>query len=100
MAISIATPLPDISVSGKLGGVGYNLCPAWGRIKELYMSNQAQVDAVERLLMALLKSNQMSLTAYKVFDQAEGLIAGSDGPPGAEEKSAAAEYLKHLKRQL
>lgn len=64
------------------------------------MTNQAQIDAVEHLLMALLKSREMNMTAYKVFDEALGSIMGSDGPGGITQKTEAADYLSHLKTQL
>ena len=64
------------------------------------MSNNAQVDAIEHLLMALLKSSQMSMTSYKLFEEALGSILGSDGPGGPTQKTAAADYLSHLKGQL
>lgn len=64
------------------------------------MSNQAQVDAIEHLLMAVLKSNGMTLSSFKAFEKAQGSIMGSDGPGSTDQKSAAAEYLERLKQQL
>jgi hypothetical protein len=61
---------------------------------------QAQIDAVESLLIALLKSNQMSLVAFKVFENAHARIMSENGPPGTTEKSAAADYLNSLKTLL
>lgn len=64
------------------------------------MSNQAQIDAVEHLLIALLKRNRMTLQADALFTDALGSLMGSDGPGGPKEKSAAAEYLEYLKQRL
>ncbi|MFV3319383.1 hypothetical protein [Pseudomonas sp. NY15374] len=64
------------------------------------MSNQAQVDAIEHLLMAVLKSSGMTMNSFKAFEKAQGSLMGSDGPGGPEQKSAAAQYLDHLKKQL
>ncbi|SDJ40258.1 hypothetical protein [Pseudomonas abietaniphila] len=61
---------------------------------------QAQIDAVESLLIALLKNNQMSFVSHKVFDDAHSRIMSEDGPPGTSEKTAAADYLGHLKTLL
>ena len=61
---------------------------------------QAQIDALESLVIALFKNNQMSMVAYKAFDDAHARIMSEDGPPGTSEKSAAAEYLKHLRTLL
>lgn len=61
------------------------------------MSQQAQIDALEHLLMAVLKINGMSLNMHKAFDEAESSIMSSDGPPGAEQKTQAREYLAHLR---
>jgi hypothetical protein len=64
------------------------------------MSNQAQIDAVEQLLMAVLKTNGMSLSVSTAFQKAESALMGSDGPPGSVEKTQAVNYLAHLKLQL
>lgn len=64
------------------------------------MTNQAQIDAVEQLLMAVLKTNGTSLSVSTVFQKAESALMGENGPPGTEQKSKAANYLAHLKRQL
>lgn len=61
---------------------------------------QAQLDALEHLLISVLKINGMTLGLRNVFDTAESSIMSSDGPPGTQEKSAAATYLKHLKSQF
>lgn len=64
------------------------------------MSNQAQVDALEHLLIAVLKTNGLTLSSARAFETAHGSIMGSDGPPGTDEKSAANTYLEHLKMQF
>lgn len=64
------------------------------------MTNQAQIDAVEHLLLAVLKRTQMTLQADQVFQDAHGSLMGSDGPGGPKQKSEAAEYLAHLKSRL
>ncbi|MCH5508871.1 hypothetical protein CBI55_03635 [Pseudomonas syringae] len=61
---------------------------------------QAQNDAVESLLISLLKNRQFNMIAFKVFEDAHAKIMSEDGPPGATEKSEAAEYLKHLKAMI
>ena len=64
------------------------------------MSQQAQIDALEHLLLAVLKRNKMTLTAEAVFEAANSSIMGSDGPGGSTEKTRAVEYLNYLKSQL
>ncbi|MGO4797710.1 hypothetical protein ACEN2T_00315 [Pseudomonas sp. W22_MBD1_FP4] len=58
---------------------------------------QAQIDAVESLLIALLKNNQMSTASSKVFEDAHSRIMSENGPPGTTEKTEAATYLDHLR---
>lgn len=64
------------------------------------MSNQAQIDAIEQLLMAVLTTNGVSLSTNTVFQKAQVALMGSEGPPGAIQKTEAANYLAHLKLQL
>ena len=61
---------------------------------------QAQIDAVESLLIALLKNNQMSTATPKVFADAHSRIMSENGPSGTAEKTEAASYLEHLKTVL
>ncbi|HEJ4674301.1 TPA: hypothetical protein ACQSOV_004691 [Pseudomonas aeruginosa] len=61
---------------------------------------QAQLDALEHLLIGLLKSSDISVPREKIFELAESSVMGSDGPPGTSQKSAAHEYLAHLKQKL
>lgn len=64
------------------------------------MANQAQIDALENLLIAVLKNSKATLVANKVFDDAQALIMDSGGPGGPTEKTNAVNYLAHLKLQL
>ena len=64
------------------------------------MSNQAQIYAVEQLLMAVLKLNPFKADAERAFEKASAALMGSDGPPGTTEKTQAANYLASLKLQL
>ncbi|MEE5068602.1 hypothetical protein V2J79_05150 [Pseudomonas alliivorans] len=61
---------------------------------------QAQSDALESLLIALLKHQQFNMIAFKVFENAHARIMSEDGPPGTTEKSEAANYLSSLKTML
>lgn len=61
------------------------------------MTNQAQIDAIEHLLVALLKSSKMTLPTDPIFSDAHASLMGSDGPGGPSQKAEAAEYLKYLK---
>lgn len=61
------------------------------------MSNQAQIDALEHLLLSVIKSSEVSVAAYEIFENAQSSIMGSNGPGGPTQKTAAMEYLKHLK---
>lgn len=64
------------------------------------MANQAQVDAVEQLLIALLNTQEMNFVSSKAFEDAKSALMGSDGPPGTTEKTQAVNYLGHLRLQL
>lgn len=64
------------------------------------MSNQAQIDALEHLLIAVLKTSRLTLPSETIFESAHASIFGSDGPPGTTEKTEAASYLEHLKLKL
>ena len=64
------------------------------------MANQAQIDAVEQLLMAVLKLKSFQVDAERAFEKASVALMGSEGPPGTTEKTHAANYLAHLKLQL
>ncbi|RWU21338.1 hypothetical protein DM813_19335 [Pseudomonas alkylphenolica] len=62
--------------------------------------NQAQVDAVEHLLMAFLKRSESAQIVAKVYEDAYASIMGSEGPPDNAEKEAALEHLNNLRLQL
>lgn len=64
------------------------------------MSQQAQIDALEHLVLAILKTNAMSLNLNRVVESAEASIMSEDGPSGTSEKTQAREYLSHLLRQF
>ena len=63
------------------------------------MANQAQVDAIEHLLMAVLKQ-QTDHDVDRIFDKAPGTIMGSSGPGGTTQKTEAVDYLRHIKINL
>ena len=64
------------------------------------MSNQAQVDALEHLLLAIMKTSTVSIPRPVIFEKAQSSLLGSDGPGGPQQKSEAVEYHKYLERQL
>lgn len=64
------------------------------------MSQQAQIDALEHLVLAILKTNTMTLNLNRVVETAEASIMSEDGPPGTTEKTQAREYLDHLLQQF
>lgn len=64
------------------------------------MSNQAQIDALECLLLAVLRRNRMTLQSQAVFDEARTLVMDKDGPPGSAQKAEASAYLKDLASKL
>lgn len=61
------------------------------------MSNQAQIDALEHLLLSVIKSNKVSIEAFEIFERAQASLMGSNGPGGPTQKTAAVEYLKRLR---
>lgn len=60
------------------------------------MSNQAQVDALEHLLMAVLEQSTTK-DVERLFEKAQGSIMGSAGPSGTTQKSQAYDYLRHIR---
>ncbi|MBK3446162.1 hypothetical protein [Pseudomonas lactis] len=61
------------------------------------MSNQAQVDALEHLLIAVLKSSITNgLSLDHLVAKAQGSLLGSDGPGSPTEKAQAVSYLNHI----
>ncbi|ULT72987.1 hypothetical protein [Pseudomonas sp. BC42] len=63
------------------------------------MSNQAQIDALEHLLIAVLSSTPGAPKKYLV-ETAQGSLLGSDGPGGPEQKSAAVDYLNYIASRI
>jgi hypothetical protein len=64
------------------------------------MSQQAQIDALEHLVLAILKTNALTLSLNQVVERAEASIMSEEGPPGTTEKTQAREYLSHLLQQF
>lgn len=65
----------------------------------LEMSNQAQADALEHLLIAVLNSTSGAPNDH-LIKKAEGTLLGRDGPLGPEQKSEAVKYLKYIASRL
>lgn len=63
------------------------------------MTNQAQVDAVEHLLMAVI-SQQTDKDVERIFEKAQGSVMDSGGSGGPAQKGPAAEYLKHMQANI
>jgi len=66
------------------------------------MSNQAQVDALEHLVIALFKELDVrtGLPLTPIVNAAKASIFDSEGSGGPEQKVAAAQYLEHLASRL
>ena len=64
------------------------------------MSQQAQIDALEHLLIAVLKKHQDSLFPLQIFLEAEVSLLGVEGPIGDQRKDAARRYLVGLQQQF
>lgn len=65
------------------------------------MTNQAQVEAIEHLLIAVLKSSiSNGVPKHYLIEKAQASLMGSDGPGGPEQKTAAVEYLQHIASRL
>ncbi|KPX42460.1 Uncharacterized protein ALO68_02331 [Pseudomonas syringae pv. helianthi] len=63
------------------------------------MSNKAQIDAVEHLLMAVLEE-KTTRDIERVFEKAQVSIMGSAGPGGPTQKTQAFEYLRHIRTNM
>lgn len=63
------------------------------------MSNQAQIDALEHLVLSLVKNAVREGRMLEgIFDDAHGSVMSEKGPGGTTQKTEAADYLmKHLK---
>ena len=65
------------------------------------MSNNAQVEAIEHLLIAVLNSTiSTGVPKGELLEKAQVSLLGSDGPGGPEQKSEAVEYLNYIGSRL
>jgi hypothetical protein len=63
------------------------------------MSNQAQIDALEHLLIAVLNSTPGAPKSY-LIEKAQASLLGSDGPGGPEQKSEAVSHLNYIASRI
>lgn len=63
------------------------------------MSNQAQIDALEHLLIAVLSSTPGAPKNH-LIETAQGSLMGSDGPGGPEQKTEAVSYLDYIASRI
>ncbi|WP_321354634.1 hypothetical protein [Pseudomonas extremaustralis] len=61
---------------------------------------QSQIDALEHLLTAFLKRCETDNVVRMVFEDAHASLMGSNGPGGTSQKSAAVDYLNHMKQHF
>lgn len=63
---------------------------------------QAQIDALEHLVVALYKElrAKTDISLKPVIDEAKASALGSDGAGGTDQKTAAVQYLEHLAWRL
>lgn len=65
------------------------------------MSNQAQVEALEHLLIAVLNSSiSTGVPKDYLLETAKSSLLGSNGPGGPEQKNEAVEYLSYIASRL
>ena len=65
------------------------------------MSNQAQVEALEHLLVAVLNSSiATGVPKDYLLEKAKASLLGSDGPGGPQQKGEAVDYLHHIASKL
>jgi hypothetical protein len=66
--------------------------------KELQMSQQAQIDALEHLVIALFKEldSRSKIPIAPIINAARASVFDSEGSGGPAQKAEAAEYLEHL----
>ena len=65
------------------------------------MTNQAQIDAIEHLLIAVLNSSiSNGVPKGDLINKAKTSLLGSEGPGGTEQKSAAVEYVNYISSKL
>lgn len=63
------------------------------------MTNQAQIDALEHLLIAVLNSTPGAPKKH-LLETAQGSLLGSDGPGGPVQKSEAVDYLNYIASRI
>lgn len=61
------------------------------------MSQQAQIDALEHLVLTLIKKNRSSLSTAELFEDAQASVMSEKNASGHEFKTEASSYLEHLK---
>jgi DUF438 domain-containing protein len=61
------------------------------------MSQQAQIDALEHLVLTLIKKNRTSLSTAELFEDAQSSVMSEKNASGHEIKTEASSYLEHLK---
>ena len=61
------------------------------------MSQQAQIDALEHLVLTLIRKNRASLSTTELFEDAQASVMSERNASGNELKSEANAYLEHLK---
>jgi hypothetical protein len=61
------------------------------------MSQQAQIDALEHLVLTLIRKNPTGIVLNNLFEGAQASVMSEKNPSGSEFKSEACSYLEHLK---
>lgn len=61
------------------------------------MSQQAQIDALEHLVLTLIKSNRTALSTSQLFEDSKASVMSEKNASGSEFKTEAISYLDHLK---
>ena len=65
------------------------------------MSNNAQVDAIEHLLIAVLNSSiSNGIPKAELIEKAKVSLLGSEGPGSPTQKTAAIEYVNYIGSKL
>lgn len=61
------------------------------------MSQQAQIDALEHLVLTLIRKNRTSISTTDLIEDAKASVLSEKNASGTSEKSEAVAYLDHLK---